>query len=355
MSADLTDSLGMKRRLREAVQHCMPRYPLLICTFLILTRPAFAANPSTRPTLALGEVRMIWDAAPHNAFTDLTRFKNRWFCTFREASAHVSKDGAVRVLVSDDARDWKSAALLHGGAGEDLRELKFAHVPDGRLMLIGAACDVSGAKRGPHRSYIWLSDDGIKWSGPSRVAEENIWMWRAVFAPDGKGYCFGYDTAGDAFVRLYRATDPTHWETQIDRAASEGKPNESDIVFRRDGSAFCLLRQDGTPNSSLLGTSAPPYDKWDWRAINTKIGGPALIELSDGNLLAAVRLYQPVRTSLCWVDVANAKLEECLKLPSSGDTSYAGLVVKDGVIYVSYYSSHEGKTKVYLAEVRSER
>jgi hypothetical protein len=39
------------------------------------------------------------------------------------------------------------------------------------------------------------------------------------------------------------------------------------------------------------------------------------------------------------------------KLPSGGDTSYAGLVWHDGVLWVSYYSSHEGKSAVYLAKV----
>ena len=29
-------------------------------------------------------VKKIWDRAPHSAFTDLIRFKDRWFCSFRE-------------------------------------------------------------------------------------------------------------------------------------------------------------------------------------------------------------------------------------------------------------------------------
>ena len=46
----------------------------------------------------LVEVRKIWDWAPHNAFTDLLRFKGKWFCVFREGNAHVSPDGALRVI-----------------------------------------------------------------------------------------------------------------------------------------------------------------------------------------------------------------------------------------------------------------
>ena len=53
-----------------------------------------------------------------------------------------------------------------------------------------------------------------------------------------------------------------------------------------------------------------------------------------------------------WVDVRSGSLEEFLKLPSGGDTSYPGLVVHERLLWVSYYSSHEGKTSIYLARVR---
>ncbi|NLX66267.1 MAG: hypothetical protein GXZ19_05770 [Bacteroidales bacterium] len=32
------------------------------------------------------EVSKIWGEAPHSAFTDLIRFNNKFYCTFREAS-----------------------------------------------------------------------------------------------------------------------------------------------------------------------------------------------------------------------------------------------------------------------------
>ena len=34
-----------------------------------------------------------------------------------------------------------------------------------------------------------------------------------------------------------------------------------------------------------------------------------------------------------------------------GDTSYAGLVWREDLLWISYYSSHEGKTSIYLAKV----
>ena len=126
-------------------------------------------------------------------------------------------------------------------------------------------------------------------------------------------------------------------------------------MFLPDDTAYCLLRQDGKPNSGYLGVSHPPYTDWNWKSLGVRIGGPHMIQLPDGRFVAVVRLYDaPVRTSLCWLDPVNGRLTEALKLPSGGDTSYAGLVWHDGLLWVSYYSSHEGKTSIYLARVRFE-
>ena len=41
------------------------------------------------------------------------------------------------------------------------------------------------------------------------------------------------------------------------------------------------------------------------------------------------------------------------RLTSSGDNSYPGLVWHDGILWVSYYSSHRGaQTRIHLAKVR---
>jgi hypothetical protein len=40
-----------------------------------------------------------------------------------------------------------------------------------------------------------------------------------------------------------------------------------------------------------------------------------------------------------------------LKLPSGGDTSYPGMLVYKNKLWVSYYSSHQGKTSIYLAKI----
>ena len=44
--------------------------------------------------------------------------------------------------------------------------------------------------------------------------------------------------------------------------------------------------------------------------------------------------------------------EPVLTLPSGGDCSYPGLVWNEDLLWMSYYSSHDGKTSIYLARIR---
>lgn len=305
--------------------------------------PLFAAKAE------LVEVKRIWDAAPHNAFTDLVRYRDEWFCVFREGSAHVSPDGALRVIVSPDGSKWASAALITSTNG-DLRDAKITITPGRSLMLSGAVAFRQPAQY-KHQSLAWFSEDGRRWSQPIVIGDPNMWLWRTTWWQD-KAYSIGYDTAAEGFVRLYRSKDGKQFDVLVPTLFDEGKPNETSIVFDPDGTAFCLLRRDGQPGSGKLGMAHPPYTGWEWKDLSVRIGGPHMLRLPDGRLVAAVRLYDgTVRTSLCWVDRVGT-LTEFLKLPSGGDTSYAGLVWHEDLLWVSYYSSHEGKTSIYLAKIR---
>jgi len=295
------------------------------------------------------EVRKIWDQAPHNAFTDLVRHRDRWLCTFREGQGHVSPDGALRVIASEDGRRWESLARIDSKAA-DLRDPKICIVPDGRLMLTTA-----GALHPPaearHQSYVWFSGDGRAWGDAIPVADADFWLWRVTWH-EGIAYGIGYATAGPEIARLYRSSDGRRFETLVPTLFDKGYPNETSLVFRKDGSCLCLLRRDGQPSTGLLGIAKLPYTEWTWKDLGVRIGGPRMTELPDGRLVAAVRLYdRPVRTGLCWIDASAGSLTEFLRLPSGGDTSYPGLVWHEGILWVSYYASHEGKTSIYLAKV----
>jgi len=296
------------------------------------------------------DVRKIWDQAPHNAFTDLLRFKDRWLCVFREGKAHVSPDGALRVLASPDGRAWTSEALVTM-EGADLRDAKLVLAPDGRLMLSGAAAYPKGGAVG-HQTFAWFSADGRAWGEPARIGDPDFWLWRIAWNK-GAALGVGYGCRNDNRVRLYASGDGRTFETRVATLFDQGEPSESGLLFLEDDTCLCLLRRDGEKSTAQLGRSRPPYTDWTWKDLGIRISGPQLIRLPDGRIVVGGRLYgKSVRTSLLWLDPKTDRVTEFLKLPSGGDTSYPGLVWHDGLLWVSYYSSHEGKTSIYLARVK---
>ena len=299
-------------------------------------------------SVELVEVRKIWDQAPHNAFTGLARFQDRWFCAFREGTGHVCPEGSLRVITSDDGDTWESAALLTSD-NSDLRDAQLTVTPDGLLMLSGAEA-MHDRSEYTHQSLSWLSKDGRTWSDRHEIGDRNFWLWRVTWHKDtayGIGYGVGKEKGS---LRLYTSKDGKRFETLMNPMLEAAYPNESSIVFDGD-TAYCLLRQD--PANGQLGIAKPPYTDWEWKDVGTRIGGPAMLRLPDGRLVAGVRLYDGVvRTSLGWVDPVSGKFTECLRLPSGGDTSYPGLVYHDGLLWMSYYASHEGKSSIYLAKIR---
>ncbi len=311
----------------------------------ILTTVLHAESPQ------IVEVQKIWDQAPHNAFTDLVRFKDRWYCVFREGKGHVSPDGALRVITSGDGKQWESTALITSD-DSDLRDAKITVTPDRQLMLSGAEA-MNKVVDYKHQSLTWFSSDGKKWSDGNEIGDRDFWLWRTTWHKK-QAYGIGYGTnASVRGVRLYTSNDGKKYETLVKTLFDEGYPNETSMVFLDDDTCYCLLRRDGKPNTAQLGTSKPPYKEWSWKDLGIRIGGPHMIRLPDGRFVAVVRLYDGgARTSLCHLDPEAGTLKEFLKLPSGGDTSYAGLVWYEELLWISYYSSHEGKTSIFLAKVK---
>ncbi len=322
-----------------------------VCALAMLLATSVGSGASGGD-LELVETRKIWDAGPHNAFTDLVRYQGKWVCGFREAPSHTGgvKDSRIRVIVSGDAQQWESAGVIDDQKRGDIRDAKFALMPDGRLMLLTATQLFDKSKQS-HQSHAWFTKDLKSWDGPHDVGDADIWAWGIVFHED-VGYSIGYRTKNPRYVRLYSTQQGTDFDTLVENmGVLDPYPNESVIVFDRDSDkAYCLLRCKGP---AQLGVATPPYDNWQWKVTDRAIGGPEMIQVPDGRLLAGGRLYDgKVRTSLFWVDPETAELSEALKLPSGGDTSYPGFVIQGDTLYVSYYSSHEGKSSIYLAKVK---
>jgi hypothetical protein len=296
------------------------------------------------------EVRKIWDKAPHNAFTDLIRFQNRWYLAFREGSAHVSPDGAVRILSSADGERWSDAGRL-AVEGADLRDPKLTVAPN-QILILNATAAFPASSQVRHQSYVFYTSDGRDWSRPTAFGDCNFWMWRISWNRD-RAYSLGYSTVKPHTLRLYSSPNGIQWSPFVDELLTGDFPNESAMLFTDDQMGYCLLRRDEGTKTALLGSSRPPHRGWEWKDLGMRLGGPQMIRVPDGRVVVGARFYNGgERTSLAWLDLKEARLTEFLKLPSGGDNSYPGMVYRDGTLWVSYYSSHEGKAAIYLAKVK---
>jgi len=288
--------------------------------------------------MKLISVKRIWEQGAHNAFTDLIRFQGALFCVFREGTAHVSPDGALRILRSADLGDtWQSVALICSDEA-DLRDGKLIEY-QGELLLLGGGTlhDKSGLQ-----SHLWRSLDGLVWSDALKIGDKGYWLWRLTEYQNAL-YGVGYRAGPDGDTRLYKSDDGVQFETWLMVFNNQGYVNESAIVFDQDN-GFCLLRRDpvwGPEYVGLLGCSQAPFIDWQWQELDKRIGGPVML-MYQSRLLAVVRLYdEQVRTALVEIHPNTGVVQELLTLPSKGDTSYAGVVIDRNELWVSYYSSHE--------------
>ena len=322
---------------------------LLISVLLWCALGTFAAEPE------LVFVRKIWDQGGHNAFTDLIRFQDKWFCSFREADAHVGGDGKLRILESSDGENWKSAALL-AESGIDLRDPKLSIMPDGRLMVVAGGSVYGGTKKLQGRQpRVVFSKNGREWSPPQRVLAEGDWLWRITWH-NGAAYGVSYgpttnNVDPERSLKLYRGTNGLDWKL----AASldvPGNPNETTVRFLRNGDAMALVRREGGDQGGWIGTSHSPYTEWKFSQTKVRVGGPDFIELPDSSLIAGSRDHSRGKAKFSLFRMTRESLQPVTTLPSGGDCSYPGLVWHDSFLWVSYYSSHEGKTSIYLAKVK---
>jgi len=302
-------------------------------------------------------VDKIWDQAPHSAFTDLIRFNDAWYCTFREAPGHVSGPvGQARVLKSADGKNWVSMASFEM-KGLDIRDPKLSVAPGNRLMVL---MDVEAYKEGKVASrlpYISFSGDGNNFSQPEKsvvdpsIATWSDWVWRVTWHR-GMGYAVVYQPSS---LYVLKTKDGSYFE-KVSKLEIDGYPNESTIRFDKNDKMYVMIRREKDDQMGMLAKSEAPYAAWTIDRMNYRLGGPNFLFLNDKTLCIGSRLYEMVDSkvkpsTVIFLSDLNGKIYKTIRLPSGGDTSYPGMVIYENQLWFSYYSSHEGKTSIYLAKI----
>lgn len=217
------------------------RWYALTAFFLIGASCGFGATPVT---VKVVEVNKIWDESPHNAFTDLARWKDAFYCVFREGRGHASTDGKIRIIESKNSDTWKSAALI-ALSGYDLRDAHLSVTPDGRLMLLGGVAPrKQDNQSAPTGTFVSFSRDGKQWTEPQIVVEPGRWLW-CVTWNKANAYGISYTAGkGPSYLDLLVSTDGIVYEQHVVKLFEQGRPSEVTLRFDTDGTCYALVRRD---------------------------------------------------------------------------------------------------------------
>lgn len=308
-------------------------------------------------------VYKIWDKGKHNGFPDLFIFKNTFYCTFREGNSHVdnTNSGKVRIVRSRDGKKWESVALF-AMEGVDVREARLSLTPNGNMMVILAAGvwkDDAFLSLAP---YVSFSDkSGLNFSPLEKtdidpaITPSLDWIWRVTWNKS-IGYGILYQIKGgerkEPWVTfLLQTKNGKHYE-KVAKLEIDGNPNESTIRFDKNNKMYVLVRRENGDKMGVLAESNFPYRDWSYNKLQLRLGGPNFLFLNDKQLIMGSRFFENknVYTALFVTDL-KGNVYKTIKLPSSGDTSYPGMLIYKKKLWVVYYSSHEGKSNIYMAVI----
>jgi len=299
----------------------------------------------------------------HNSNTDMLHWRGSFWLVHAASPWHLgSTQCHLRIWRSSDARSFEPVAEL-SMPGEDIRDPKFAAI-GGRLFLY--ALPNKGRAALPYTTVYSVSDDGVTWA-PFAPIEPPGWLFWRPKTRDGITWYVPAYWKHHGRSKLFSSWDGVSWSEVSDVHAGEAN-DETDFEFLPDGRMLVTARLEGKADSplgsrdacTLLATAVPPYHSWKkTRSSVTRLDGPALF--SHHGVILAVARFQPgprgpltqlggvlsrKRTALFLVE--EDRLVHLTDFPSAGDTSYAGVVVRDGLLYASYYTSEIARDYAWL-------
>ena len=326
-------------------------------TFLVVN------HASAQPRLKVKETRKIYDNNSYCAFTGLTSFKGKYYCTFREASNHhINHDdpttwGKIVLLESKDAREWNKVAVFEQDS-IDMRDPKIKTTPDGKhLMLLYHKHRIFKNTHSGGYSVVRLFDGSNFIAREHDICvkgyeKERVVLWNTTNY-NGKIYGFA---SGTIFM-FVASVDGVNYEPLNDYtiwSKDNGRMNESNVVFVGK-KAYAVARADD--DQGYFGESRYPFKKWRWRKMNISVAGPNLFQMNRKTLLLGSRDYghDNFRGNTVIYRLNKRKwdsAERIIVLDSTKDSSYPCILkVSDNHLMVSYYSGDAKHSNIYVCDI----
>ncbi|RJP67327.1 MAG: exo-alpha-sialidase [Candidatus Abyssobacteria bacterium SURF_17] len=307
----------------------------------------------------------VWTAVPpdaHHSNTDLFKFGDQYILAHATSPWHfASRKCRLVIRSSRDGRDWKVLAEIMV-PGQDVRDPKLALI-QGKLFLYFLS-NANKFQPEPTGTSYCVSSDAKNWSAPQELSSMKGWLiWRPK-THDGVTFYAPAYWWEHGRTMLFKTTDGVNW-SEVGPIYSGEKNDETAISFRPDGTMVLTGRLEVDPNfwgyhpegHTLIGVSSHPYTKWSFaRSHETRLDGPYLFQIGERTYACGRRhvggkahmgsVWETKRTSLYLV--LPDQLVFLSDLPSSGDTSYAGVVVDRDDVLISYYTSPPNRDYIWL-------
>ena len=326
-------------------------------------------------TLHVDSVVKVYNDGNHNAFTDICRFQDAYYLTFRNCpDGHMLfTTSRILVLRSVDTETWDLVCEFNVPT-RDVRDPHFLVFHDALFVYSSTwLAEAENAEKrdiNDHQGYCVWSSDGTSWEGPTYcIGTQGHYIWRAAACGEYAYLCGrrkqlfrAAETREEERAILegamLRSPDGFHWETV--GFFQENHGTETAFLFEEDGSVLAVGRgKNNTDRPAHIARSSPPYRVWMRKNLDRDIGGPMLEKWGSKYITGGRKTLEPGRsvTSIYWLE--NDRLVEICDLPSGGDNSYPGFAeISTDRGLLSYYSSHEGSgtalapSAIYLADLR---
>jgi len=330
---------------------------------LLLTRNHSEVDPDI--------VVETWDAVSdgqHNSNTDLADFRGSLYLVHQASPFHLGTGDACLLVrrSTDDGRTWEQVAQIDGG-DLDIRDPKFLVV--GERLYLYVLMNVALNPEPFTTLYTW-SDDGTHWAPLAETGQPEWLFWRPVTWEGTILVPAYYYLHGESI--LLASSDGETW-TRRARIHRGGRNDETAVALLPSGEMIATARleysesifghQDG---STLIAHATPPWEAFEVLVEDrsNRLDGPRLFVIGDrvfavgrrqprewGPIAKMGSAFSRKRTSL--FEVTRAGLVHLTDLPSAGDTSYPGLVLRGDEALVSYYTSDIDRDYVWFTGLLS--
>lgn len=318
------------------------KYRILLLSFLY----SFFFTLSLYPQTVLSN-KMIWEGDNYASFTSLRYYDGVFYCSFRNANKHADTEGndcgIIKIIKSKDGEVWEYL-LTFSEKGFDLRDPQLSITKDNKLMLITNKVKYQQGKAVYRQTcYAYIDNDNDQKPLTPLVFEpvlDGNWLWNVEWI-DGNACGFIYSP----YFAFTKSQDGIHYRI-TERILLDDSPSEASMM--KFGRRIVTVVRRNT--NSLIGIF--DKNKWEWFDSGQKVACPKLIKIKK-NLYVVGRYYgEKKQTALFKVDMKRHVLKFVLGIPCKTDCGYPGVVYKDKLLYISYYSGDGKKSNIYMAKIK---